>query len=86
MKKLLPDDNLGDRHQKMILELPSGHTLLLAHNLDLAARIPAKQGDKIEFDGEYEYSEQGGVLHWTHHDPRRSHPDGWVKHRGTKYQ
>ena len=86
VKKLLPDDRLGDRHQKMILSMPSGHTLLLAHNLDLADRIPAKVGDRIEFAGEYEYSEQGGVLHWTHHDPRGSHPDGWIKHRGTTYR
>lgn len=86
VRKLLPDDDVGDRHQKMILELTSGHTLLLAHNIDLAHRIPVDEGDTIEFSGEYEYSEQGGVLHWTHHDPRGLHPDGWIKLRGKKYQ
>ena len=86
VKKILPDDNIGSRHQKMILKLPSGHTLLLAHNIDLAPRVPADEGDSIEFKGEYEYSEQGGVLHWTHHDPGRRREGGWLRHRGKKYE
>jgi hypothetical protein len=86
IKKNLPDDNVGSRHQKMILLLPSGHSVLLAHNIDLADRVPADEGDTLEIKGEYEYSEQGGVLHWTHHDPRGRHVDGWIKHDGVMYE
>ncbi len=85
IKKNLPDDNVDVRHQKAILLLPSGHSLLWAHNIDLAERVPCQNGDSIEFRGEYEYSDEGGVIHWTHHDPSGRHPDGWVKYRGQIY-
>ena len=83
----LPDDNKGSRHQRFILVLPSGQTLLVAHNIDLAPRIPNVQvGDQVEFFGEYEWNDKGGVVHWTHHDPRQKHIDGWLKHKGQFYQ
>jgi len=85
--KLLPDDNSGSRHQKFIIELASGQTLLVAHNIDLAPRIGSlREGDTVQFYGEYEWNEKGGVLHWTHRDPSGSHVDGWLGHQGQTYQ
>ncbi len=85
--KLLADDNRGSRHQKFILRLPSGLTLLVAHNIDLADKIDGlKLGDEVAFSGEYEWSEKGGTLHWTHHDPAERHAGGWLKHAGRLYQ
>ncbi|ENU23696.1 hypothetical protein F993_01850 [Acinetobacter proteolyticus] len=87
VKAILPDDNEGSRHQKMILKLENGLTVLIAHNIDLAPRIEGlKKGDTVEFFGEYEYSQKGGVIHWTHHDPRGKHVDGWLKYQGKMYQ
>lgn len=85
--KVLADDVKGRRHQKFILELPSGITVLIAHNIDLAPRIPSlKTGDEISFFGEYEWNDKGGVIHWTHHDPAGRHAGGWLKHNGATFQ
>ncbi len=85
--KILADDNKGSRHQKFLLKLPSKLTLLVAHNIDLSKKIEnLKEGDDVEFYGEYEWNNKGGVLHWTHHDPRKKHKDGWLKHNGKIYE
>jgi len=85
--RLLSDDNDGSRHQKFIVMLGSGDTLLVSHNIDLAARIDSlRVGDVVEFFGEYEWNKQGGVVHWTHHDPDGRHIGGWIKHQGETYQ
>jgi hypothetical protein len=86
VKRALADDTEGSPHQKWILELASGHTVLVAHNLDLAPRVPLEAGDELLIRGEYEYSREGGVLHWTHDDPARKHPTGWVELRGKRYE
>ena len=81
------DDNDGSRHQRFILALDSGRTLLIAHNIDLAPRIYGlSAGDRVSFFGEFEPNAQGGVIHWTHHDPQGRHVDGWLEHRGRRYQ
>lgn len=85
--KLLSDDNHGSRHQRFIIRLPSGQTLLVAHNIDLASKIdPLSVGDVIDFRGEYEWNAKGGTVHWTHHDPAGRHIGGWLKHGGQTYQ
>ena len=85
--KTLSDDNDGSRHQRFIVRLDSGRTLLVSHNIDLAQRIDSlRKGDTVAFYGEYEWNPKGGVMHWTHHDPRGHHPAGWIRHGGQTYQ
>lgn len=85
--RLLDDDVDGSRHQRFIVRLPSGQTILILHNIDLAPRVDNLQpGDSVRFYGEYIWSAQGGKVHWTHHDPEGRHVPGWLKYKGKTYQ
>jgi len=85
--RILNDDNKGTRHQRILLKLSSGQTILIAHNIDLAPRINLiSNGDEIQFYGEYVWNNKGGIVHWTHRDPNGQHIDGWLKHNGSTYQ
>jgi hypothetical protein len=87
VSKLLADDAEGDRHQRFIVRLTSGQTLLVTHNIHVAPRVTSLQaGDHVEFKGEYVWNEQGGLIHWTHRDPDGKHEPGWIKHNGMTYQ
>lgn len=87
VEKVLADDSQGSRHQRFIVRINAKLTILIAHNIDLARRIPdLKPGDLVEFYGEYEWNKKGGVVHWTHRDPSGRHLAGWLKHNGITYQ
>lgn len=87
VSRILADDNDGSRHQRFILTLDSGRTLLVSHNIDLAPRIDAlRVGDSVSFNGVYEWNDRGGVVHWTHHDPQGEREPGWLRHGGRVYQ
>jgi len=84
--RLLADDNDGSRHQRFIVRLATGHTLLVAHNIDLAERVPLTVGARVRMRGEYEWNEEGGVIHWTHHDPQGAREGGWIDFAGERYR
>lgn len=84
--RVLPDDTKGSQHQRFIVKVSQKQTLLIAHNIDLAPRLPSlARGDNVEFFGEYEWNAKGGVVHWTHRDPNNRHPHGWLEYRGVRY-
>ena len=84
---VLSDDVEGDRHQRMIVRLGNNQTLLVTHNIDLAPRVPnPATGKTLRFYGEYEWNDEGGVIHWTHKDPAGAHVDGWLEYEGKRYE
>jgi hypothetical protein len=84
--RLLADDDEGSRHQRFILDLDSGQTLLVSHNIDLARRLPLTRNDRVALRGRYEWNARGGVVHWTHHDPDGRLQGGWILHEGVRYR
>ncbi|HXF34134.1 MAG TPA: DUF3465 domain-containing protein [Candidatus Acidoferrales bacterium] len=87
---------LGERtgpsgpHEGFLLHLtgPGGHglTVRIESNLDLLGPLPVRSGEPATVRGEYEYDPRGGVIHWTHRDPRSRHPAGFVEIDGRRYQ
>lgn len=86
VKRLLSDDDDGSRHQRFIIDIGGGHTLLIAHNIDLASRIPLGMGDRVKVRGMYEWNDLGGLVHWTHHDPLGEEEGGYVRYRARNYR
>lgn len=82
----LADDLEGSRHQRFLVRLSDGTTILVSHNIDLAPRVPLEKGDEVSVRGEYIWNEKGGLIHWTHHDPRGRQRGGWISHRGRRYR
>lgn len=85
VEKTLADDNRGSRHQRFVLKLSNGHTVLVAHNIDLAPYVPLDRNDSLIIRGRYEWNQKGGVLHWTHHDPKGHIRGGWIELGGKRY-
>jgi len=83
--RMLSDDNDGSRHQRFIIRLASGQTLLIAHNIDLSTRVPVQQNSQVKLHGQYEWSDKGGTVHWTHRDPQQKHEAGWIEVGGRRY-
>lgn len=83
--KNLKDDQEGDRHQKFLVEVAQDLTLLVSHNIDVAERVPVREGDLVNIQGEYVWNNRGGVIHWTHHDPKGRKAGGWIELKGKRY-
>lgn len=84
--RLLPTDNRGLRHQKFLIRLTNGTTVLVANDLTVGQMVPCQVGDILQIRGEYIWTRRGGVLHWTHHSDTREHPGGWIRLGSQTYQ
>ena len=79
------DDDEDARHQRFIIDIGNRQTLLIAHNIDLAKRVPVGMGDRVHVRGVYEWNDLGGLVHWTHHDPLEDEEGGWIRYRSKTY-
>jgi hypothetical protein len=80
-------DGVGSDHQRFILRLADGRTVLIVHNIDVAPRVAGlKAGSEATVRGEYVWNPKGGLIHWTHHDPDGSHAAGWILVEGRKVE
>jgi hypothetical protein len=85
VKRVLPPDTKGLPHERFLLLLANGTTVLVAHNTDEAPSVPVSEGDTVTVHGEYIWNERGGVIHWTHHSSGR-HEGGYIEFQGKRYE
>ncbi len=88
--RVLKDDRRGIPHQRFIIRLRGGQTLLVVHNTAVAPRVPVQAGDLIRVRGEYRWNAKGGLLHFTHRPAGRARGrpavglGGWIRTRDGK--
>ena len=84
---LADDTGPSGRHQRFIIRLAGAtQTVLIENNLDVGQRVPVATADDVTVHGEYIWNEQGGLIHYTHHDPAPGHEGGWIDRNGIRYQ
>ena len=75
-------------HEGFLMRLGSGCSVVVRveANTDFTGPIPLSVGDRVAVKGEYEYYPIGGVIHWTHRDPRGRHEGGHIEVAGRQYE
>ncbi|MGB6984937.1 MAG: DUF3465 domain-containing protein [Candidatus Aquilonibacter sp.] len=75
-------------HEGFLLKLNEQCDLLLRveTNVDITGPVPVQAGEIVTVKGQFEDDPSGGVIHWTHHDPRGRHVAGYVDVGGKLYQ
>ena len=69
-----------------VVKLSSGElTVEVEHNISIAPRVPVALGDHVVVHGEYVWNAQGGLIHFTHHDPKGTHEAGYIQDNGKTY-
>ena len=77
--------NSGLTHQRFVVRLSNGNEMEAVYNLDMCPRVPVNVGDVVAIGGQFIWTNQGGLIHWLHHDPKGLRPDGYVMVNGTYY-
>ncbi len=84
---LADDTGPSGRHQRFIIRLAGAtQTVLIENNVDVGRRVPVAPSDDVTVHGEYIWNDQGGLIHYTHHDPAPDHEGGWIDRNGVRYQ
>jgi|SRR5581483_6280833 len=58
----------------------------IVDNVAIAPRVPVMKGDRVDVRGEMVHDPgKIPIVHWTHHDPQQTHPDGFIRLDGETY-
>ncbi|MCA1778196.1 MAG: DUF3465 domain-containing protein [Xanthomonadaceae bacterium] len=85
VSQILGDEGIGGPHQRFVLRLNEGVTIIVRHSLQASERVPVERGDSVRFHGRYDWEASGGIISLTHSDPEQPGGGGWVEHKGVRY-
>lgn len=85
--RLLPDRRSSTgMHEQFIIKLSAQNlTIEVEHNFSIGVRVPVQLGDHVIVHGEYIWNPEGGLIHFTHHDPQGTHEAGYIIDQGKTY-
>jgi Protein of unknown function (DUF3465) len=66
-------------HERFGVRADDGSRFQVIDNVSLAPRVPVRPGDRVTVQGELIRNRGGALVHWTHHDPRGRHVDGFIR-------
>jgi len=73
-------------HEQFDVRADDGSRFRVVDNVTIAPRVPARPGDRVTVQGELVHDRgRPPLVHWTHHDPRGRHPDGFIALGGRLY-
>jgi Protein of unknown function (DUF3465) len=85
VSRILPDQQGRYRHQRFIVSCPDRETILIVNDTSIGERVPERTGDILALRGQYVWNGQGGLIHFTHHDPQGGE-GGWILDHGHIYR
>lgn len=58
----------------------------IVDNVSIARPVPVHVGDRVDVRGEMVHDPgREPIVHFTHHDPQGTHPDGFIRLHGRLY-
>jgi hypothetical protein len=84
--RILSADRNQPQLQQFVIRLENGQSLLVVHDKSVAGDVPLAIDDAVTVRGQYKWSETGGTVENTHHDPSIERRHGFLEHKGKRYQ
>jgi hypothetical protein len=84
--RVLTSNQNRPQTQEFVIRLENGQSLLVVHDKRASGGVPVSVDDRVTVRGEYKWSETGGRVQNTQHDPSVKRRHGFVEHKGKRYQ
>lgn len=81
----LPDIEDDSTYQRFMIILENKHRVFVSHDIGIAKPVNIAVGSVVRVKGEYDWTPEGGIIHWTHRDPTGQREGGWIELDGVRH-